>query len=284
MGHQRNARERADAGPLELAAARMTRRPPTLRLGQLTGTWATVYAERDRLEADADRDALAAWRALLGDVDLADVVALAAENPPPPGSDEQARLRRQHLQQALAAAVLARLTLLSRAPGWARFLAVLASGLAGANATGAASGDAVTSSADTVAAGQPAAPGAGEDVAAYLLAAQALKGLAATVARVLLAGAADGATSAQLAKAARGVLAEALPLTLAVATAVAVAFTAGLTSAYLAFGAGELAFITAGDTNVCATCAAAEDANPYPVASVPAPPLHPNCRCTLQPA
>lgn len=259
-------------------------RTPTLKLGELTGIWAKVYRRRDQQEADADREALDAWRSLVGDVDLGDVIALAAENPPPPGSDEQARLRRQHLQQVLAAAVLARLTLLARQPGWARFLAVLAAALATARAAGADAGQAVASGSDQLTTGQPPGAGAAEETAAYTLAAEALRGLAAAVARILLTGAADGATVEQLAKAVRGVLADGLALTLAVATAVAAAFTAGLLAAYLALGIGELDFVTAGDQRVCSRCAAAEDRNPYPAAQVPQPPLHPNCRCTLQPA
>lgn len=259
-------------------------RTPTLKLGELTGIWAKVYRRRDQQEADADREALAAWRDLLGDVDLADVITLAAENPPPTGRDEQARLRRQHLQRVLAAAVLARLTLLARQPGWARFLAVLATALATARAAGADAGEGVASGADQLTTGQPPGAGAGEEMAAYTLAAEALRGLATAVARVLLAGTADGATAAQLTKAVRGVLGDALALTVAVATAVAAAFTTGLASTYLALGIGELDFVTAGDANVCTNCAAAEDHNPYPAAQVPQPPLHPNCRCTLQPA
>jgi hypothetical protein len=111
-----------------------------------------------------------------------------------------------------------------------------------------------------------------------------MRGLATAVARVLLTGAADGATPAQLAKAVRAVLRDALALTLAVATAVAAAFTTGLAAIYLALGIGELDFVTAGDATVCVVCADAEDRNPYPAAQVPQPPLHPNCRCTLQPA
>lgn len=259
-------------------------RTPTLKFGELTGIWAAVYRRRDQQEADADREALAAWRGLIGDVDLADIIDLATENPPPPGNDEQARLRRQHLQQVLAAAVLARLTLLARQPGWARLLAVLAAALATARAAGADAGDAVASGADEIAAGQAPGAGAAEETAAYTLAAEALRGIATAVARVLLAGAADGATTAQLRKAAAGVLADALALTLAVATAVAAAFSTGLTATYQARGLSELDFVTAGDAAVCTQCASAEDHNPYPAAQVPQPPVHPNCRCTLQPA
>lgn len=262
----------------------MTGRTPTLKLGELTGIWAAVYRRRDQQEADADREALAAWRDLLGDVDLADIIDLVAENPPPTGNDEQARLRRQHLQQVMAAAVLARLTQLARQPAWARLLGVLAAALAAARAAGGEAGDAVASGADEPVAGQPLGAGAAEETAAYMLAAEALRGLATAVARVLLAGAAGGATVAQLAKAVRGVLTDALALTVAVNTAVAAAFSTGLTAAYLLLGIGELDYVTAGDALVCATCEAAEDHNPYPAAQVPQPPLHPRCRCTLQPA
>ena len=40
-------------------------------------------------------------------------------------------------------------------------------------------------------------------------------------------------------------------------------------------------FITAGDMKVCAQCDDAEVGSPYAISEVPAPPLHPNCRCSL---
>lgn len=263
----------------------MTGRTPTLRLGELTGVWAAVYRRRARLEADADGQVLAVWRELLDAVDLGDVVDLAAENPPPAGDDEASRLRRAHLQQVLAAAVLARLAALARADGWARFTAALAGLLAAARADGEAAGHAVaTDDGSALDGGQTPPPGAAEEVGAYTLAAEAMRGMAATVARALLAAAAAGLTAAQLAQLARAVLRDALPLTLTVATAVGVAYTAGMAAAYAVLGADQLAFVTAGDGRVCATCSQAEDDGPYPAAQAPAPPLHPRCRCTLQPA
>jgi hypothetical protein len=263
----------------------VTSRQPTLRLGELTGTWAAVYRRRGRLEADADAQALAAWRELLDALDLQDLADIAAANPPPPGSDEASRLRRAHLQQVLAAAVLARLTQLARADGWPRFLAALAALLAAARAAGEAAGHAVADdNGDGLDDQDGAEPGAAEEVGAYTLAGEAMRGMAAAVARALLGAAADGLNAGQLLGVARSVLQDALGLTLTVATAVGVAFTTGMTAAYAARGAAELAYVTAGDGRVCAACSDAEDNGPYPAVQAPVPPLHPNCRCTLQPA
>lgn len=49
-------------------------------------------------------------------------------------------------------------------------------------------------------------------------------------------------------------------------------------------GVASLAWITAGDARVCATCLALEANGPYPADVAPTPPDHASCRCLLAPA
>lgn len=267
----------------------MAGRPPTLNLGSLTGVWASVYALRDRLEAAADREVIAAWRTVVQGLDLADVVTTVQQSAPAPGGDPAAAaLRRRHLQQVTAGAVLARLTTLTRAPGWPALTAALVAALRRARAAGQRAGHAVGDGSDDGldddGQDDDADGDAQDQVSAYDIAAAALKALAATVARQMLAALAGGSSTSALTTAVAAALSDGLAWTLTLATALGLAFTSGMTAAYAELGVLQLDFVTAGDSSVCATCADAEDANPYPAASVPTPPLHPNCRCSIEPA
>jgi len=267
----------------------MADRAPTLNLGALSGVWASVYALRDRLEAAADREVIAAWRSVVEGLDLTDVIATVEQSAPAAGGDPAAAaLRRRHLQQVTAAAVLARLTTLTRAPGWPVLIAALVAALRRARAAGQRAGHAVgDGDGDGLDDdGQDDADGddAQDQVSAYDIAAAALRALAATVARQLLASVASGSSTSTLAALVATALSDGLAWTLTVATALGLAFTSGMNAAYAARGVLQVDFVTAGDSSVCATCADAEDANPYPAASVLVPPLHPNCRCSIEPA
>ncbi|WP_034090428.1 hypothetical protein [Streptacidiphilus albus] len=268
----------------------MADRAPTLNLGALSGVWASVYALRDRLEAAADREVIAEWRSVVEGLDLTDVIATVEQSAPAAGGDPAAAaLRRRHLQQVTAAAVLARLTMVTRAPGWPALIAVLVAALRRARAAGQRAGHAVGDGSDDGldddgqdddASGDDAR----DQVSAYDVAAAALKALAAVVARQLLAAVAGGSSTSALASLVATALSDGLVWTLTVTTALGVVFTTGMGTAYAARGVLQFDFVTAGDASVCATCADAEDANPYPAASVPFPPLHPNCRCSIEPA
>jgi hypothetical protein len=262
----------------------MTSRKPTLRLDGLTGVWVPVYRERDRLEADADEQVIAAWRDVARGLDLSDVIDALRDNGTLDTVDpESAALRRQHLQRVTMAAILARFTTLARLPGWADLIGALAAALRRARAVGQQAGHAVVDDDPTV---LDDVDDIGDDDAdtadAYDIAAAALRGLARTVALGLVAGAIAGAEG--LAAAAAAAMRDGLAWTLAVSTGVGLAFTSAMASAYLSRGIEQLDFVTAGDAAVCtALCAAAEDGNPYLASAAPGPPLHPHCRCTLQP-
>ncbi|MGH7743217.1 MAG: hypothetical protein ACREQ5_00135 [Candidatus Dormibacteria bacterium] len=61
-------------------------------------------------------------------------------------------------------------------------------------------------------------------------------------------------------------------------------FSRGALSLYAREGVTQVDFVTAGGARVCPACLAAEDKNPWDRNSVPTPPLHPYCRCALQPS
>jgi SPP1 gp7 family putative phage head morphogenesis protein len=122
-----------------------------------------------------------------------------------------------------------------------------------------------------------------DTAAAYTVTASALRGTAQAIARALLAATLAGAGVQAVQAAVDTVLADATAWTSAVRTAAAAAFNGGMTRTYQARGVEQVDYVTAGDGRVCPACESAEDGSPYPAATVPQPPLHPNCRCTVQP-
>jgi 2'-5' RNA ligase len=62
--------------------------------------------------------------------------------------------------------------------------------------------------------------------------------------------------------------------------AMATAFAQGAMGLLGVMGVQDVDFITAG-VNTCRMCAGYEDRNPWPLWSVPAPPIHPHCMCTV---
>jgi hypothetical protein len=64
---------------------------------------------------------------------------------------------------------------------------------------------------------------------------------------------------------------------------VGAAFLDGMLTAYQDQAVGQVRFVTVADGRVCPACANAEDGSPYTTAAVPRPPLHPSCRCIVQP-
>lgn len=60
------------------------------------------------------------------------------------------------------------------------------------------------------------------------------------------------------------------------------AFNTAMKAEYERYGVEEVEWLTAGDANVCAGCAAL-NGRVFPIDKAPSCPLHPNCRCTLIP-
>jgi hypothetical protein len=257
----------------------------TLKLGELEGTWADIYAKRETLHRQVDADVSTAWRDLLADLDT---TALAEHLRTLLGLGE-ADDDRQRRQQQATAAILAALMLLARRSGWASLVAVVAAGLRSAQQHGWDAGLALVAQQAGV---DPASLDGGDvprldDDQANAAAQQLLFGiLDHTSDRVAWELTADGYEPGD--DGLDGDLSDTLddPRSLHVDldTAISAAYLAGMAARYLASGVQAVNFLTAGDTRVCPACDDAEANSPYTPLNAPSPPLHPSCRCILAPA
>ncbi|HZR50102.1 MAG TPA: phage portal protein [Streptosporangiaceae bacterium] len=113
---------------------------------------------------------------------------------------------------------------------------------------------------------------------------QAAGGYMTSLARVL----ADSASSGLGAAAAGAALLSALSDPEAAGRTVLGVLVTGIGAAalalYLARKVQRVAFTTALDARVCVTCSQYAAGSPYPIASAPQVPVHPACRCAIQPA
>jgi hypothetical protein len=266
-----------------------TGRAPTLRLGALTGVWAGIYRRRDRLERRAAGQVLAVWRELAAGLDLTAVMTALRQQIAPAESTPAAD-RRRHVQQVTTAAVLAQLARLTSQPAWPQLIAALTAAMQQARTAGARAGNAVAADDDGELGDEDDDQGDGEGdadaelAAAYTVTAAALRGTAQAIARVLLAAAEQGADERAMLDQVAAVISDGAAWSTSILTAVGAAFTDGMVAAYQQRDVQELSVVTVGDGRVCPTCVDAEDSSPYPAATAPRPPLHPLCRCTLQPA
>lgn len=260
----------------------------TLHLGRLEGTWAGIFDRREKAHTSADRKILAGWRKLVAGLDLADairqlrpVLGLAEAD-----TDQQQERDRQRGQAA--AIILAVLMLLTRTDGWTTLNITLSEAFTDAHSAGWDAANRLLDEARKVL-GYPAGedPGLGQQTASGMAADTLLAALAATarqLARHLTGGGYDPGDGNQLDGDMRTWLASGRDLSLAVDTAMSVAYVGGMIAAYLSRGVHLINFVTAGDGRVCPQCAAAEDGNPYQPTAFPRPPLHPGCRCIPAPA
>jgi hypothetical protein len=251
-------------------------RPATLQLSQLTGQWRQVYAARAALHATADATVLTAWRRDLRAIrvgDLANRFRQAADL----GEADPDTDRRRHRATAVVLAALL-------AQPWTRTrralrLAVQRARAAGRDAVVLLAGD--EDDQDDQDDGEDIdAPDSAPvfDASAGTLLGPILAATARRIARLMAAPGGDQAAAV------RDALAAGTDLLTAVDLAVSRAYTSALVGAWQARGAQQLDYVTAGDGRVCPACASAEDGNPWPADAVPQPPLHPNCRCIVQPA
>lgn len=253
----------------------------TLRLGHLEGTWAAIYDRREALHREAENQALTLWRAAVKRLDLSAVIqqATAASPDTPP---EQRR-------SALAVTVTAVLALLWTLPEWEQLRSYLTSAYGTARADGWAAAAALHS--EQRGSGSPdlsdltaTAPDDNSiDGPSRVLSALSKIVLAAarTIARKLTRPTGPPPDQDEADTDAEEALDDGNDLALGVDTLIGGAYMAGLL-AFLSFtGAQQLDFVTAGDGNVCPACQEAEDGSPYNITDVPAPPLHPRCRCVV---
>lgn len=266
----------------------------TLKLGQLEGTWALVYDRREQVY-DAHISAIAAlWRRAAARVDLQlavhrfrDSLGLSVEAV---GDGDH----REMVARAVAAAVAATIVGQDSHPAdrddlIAAIVAALragyAEGMAGALAVSAEEDDSVDD-VDIDAAYDIAYAEIGDDQRfhheAVSVLAQLQQAIAKQLARILAGG--DSLTFDELVDRARhtiGAAGVATALAVLIDFAIGRMVTAGTLALYRRYHVEEVAFLTAGDDNVCPVCEDAENSGPYRRDEAPEPPLHPRCRCAL---
>lgn len=263
----------------------------TLQLGQLEGMWATVFDRRERLHKRTERQALAAWRRAIADIDTAAVLdryqQAVAENPPP--GDTIPEQRQHYIDLALPLLITA-LGALAGMQAWKQLGEGLAADAKLARAEGRTAATAVldaehaqpTSWSATLASHiHDLADAEADDTTTAL--ADAVTGTAWDLARLLARSALDGmlrsvlSDFAAMLRAGRGLMRALDQFTSRI-------YNAGMADAYTAADPEALvAWVTAGDGRVCPDCQDLEDNGPYAPADVPDAP-HPGCRCTTAPA
>ena len=265
----------------------------TIDLGSLEGTWAAVYQRREQLYADHIAAVTKAWRALIALVDVGAAVAkfrTATVGLREAASDDQA-------DQQAAAQAQARSLLHSivepAAPEYQALVDAVANALRDAEAEGQAGAIAITAdqagmagiSFDLAVSDAHAALGtldaywgeAGDWIG------KVVNGAAADLGDALARVASAGGTYEELMAAAGDVLdgSSVRAIDTLVDMAMSQSFSRGAIALYQREGVQTVDYLTAGGPRVCPVCLAAEAKNPWPIAQVPQPALHPFCRCTI---
>jgi hypothetical protein len=260
----------------------------TLKLGSLEGVWAAIFDRRARLYADNVAKVAHAWKTLVSSVDVATVVRTVRQ---------QAGLSEAKKDKTTAAyattLILVQLSALMLHSNWLALRAAVEDALASGSAEGQA--DAMALLADQVGATGFDFAKAFADAKAQLgtgnplLAStenwlgQLINEVATAAGDALAQSIADGEDPSTL----DGVLGDFLdnpegPMNYVLDTMTHLGISAGILRWYQLNGVyANIWFITAGDEKVCNQCDDAEVGSPYVISDVPAPPLHPNCRCSL---
>lgn len=262
----------------------------TLKLGALEGTWALIYQRRDALIAQHTAAVQQAWNEVLRTVDPGKAIHRIRREL---GLEEALGLER--LKRAVKAAREAMVALLAWLPGTTAWQALRA-----------AMGDAWTAA---IAEGKVGAlalavegkvAGIDFDIA-FQHAYDALSNLGQIwnqtdawlgrmldrntdeLGRALGELASEGASYEEMLSAAEDILlgVEGDAVGFIVDWALNTGMTQGALDLYRSEGITQITFMTAGDTRVCPQCEQAESESPYSPESLPAPPLHPRCRCTV---
>ncbi|MEZ0089937.1 2'-5' RNA ligase family protein [Streptacidiphilus sp. EB129] len=257
----------------------------TIKIGQLEGAWALIYQRREKREQQHQAAVLAAWAKLLKLIALDELVArFHAQAPTLPDQTPQAI----HMQ-ALAVARQAFIGINTADPAYGQLLDSITSALADAQAEGAAAGHAIRGRAADMPAAYDDARARISDLTTWgqapPVAGQIMSGAASTLARILAAGYTAKLTLTGLYATVRDALtgSDARPVTAYLDVAMGQAWNSGAVSVYAADGVTMVNYWTAGGSKVCRACQDAESGSPYAIADAPAPPLHPNCRCSLAP-
>lgn len=261
----------------------------TINLGKLEGTWATLFARRERLIAQYTGTATSAWRDLITPRTFRDgLYHFRAELGLAESSSDDERRRRK---EAATAAALAMLQALTGRPGWAKLRQAIRDALAAGRAEGIVNSVAL-------AAERAGRTGLDWDKA-FARAYQQLERLdelwsgvddwadriihraAADLANALADQADEGASHDEMTDAAVDTLGGAAVAAVGFVLdwAMTAAADRGALDLYQRLGTATVNWVTVGDERVCPRCEANEAGNPWPLDSVPEFPAHPRCRC-----
>lgn len=269
----------------------------TFQLGHLEGVWATVYARRETLYAKHVRIVTAAWRNAARRLDLTVAIRRyrASLGLTETTSDDQEKTHRLLIAKAIARAVLYAIASPEAASPDARdpIITAIADALKDAQAEGWAAAVAVsadraaTISIDFDLPFEDAWKALGDlgtywgDAAGWL--AEITAGLTGDLGAALGRLGAEGATFDEMLAAAEGVLTgvDVKAVTTILDMAMSQSFSRGALALYRREGVQTVDFITAGGVRVCPVCEDHEAKNPWAIADVPHPAIHPHCRCVL---
>jgi hypothetical protein len=266
-----------------------------LDLGSLSGTWATVYKRREDLTRDHTAKIMKIWRKMarrLGTREfvarykrsLIDATEARREGPAKWQADEARQAALGWLYQVMTD------------PSYDDLAQAITDALIAAAAEG-------KTAALAVAADQAAAlsfdwsrayaamyaglaylenlPGMGDQWVQRILG-----GAATDVGRILAAMAVNGASDSEMTAAVLDAIdgEDVQAVSLMVDYAMGGSMASAALDLYTSEGLDLVAWLTAGDGRVCASCQDNEDNGPYDPAAFPACPDHPRCRCTPTPA
>jgi hypothetical protein len=270
----------------------------TLKLGSLEGTWAAIYARREKLTAVHVAKVTKAYRALLAKLDVASAIkALQAAIP----TTEATQPDPHRAEIETAATVEARRLLHSvtddtSAVAYSDTGMAISAALLDGEAEGVAGGVALivrttaTVGVDFDLAFADAHDALGQlgdhwgDAQGWL--GRVINGTATDLGNALSSAALAGGDYDALRDAATGVLdgEEIRSVETLIDLAMSQAFSTGALSIYAREGVTTADFVTAGGSRVCPLCMNAEAGNPWALIECPRPGLHPYCRCAISPS
>lgn len=266
----------------------------TLDLGHLEGIWATIYGRRDALIRKHTKRVMAAWSAIVRDLDTRQLVSRFRSAIYMPA--EAANPHGQFWRDTAIAAALAWLRQIYDASGFNELVAAIGDAIRSGMAEGEAGALALAASKlgnagfSIATAFKTAYARIGDNFTIGSKAQDAvtriIDGAGGDAGRKLASLAADGASEDGMGSAVDDVVTG--PDVQAVSTwldwAIYAAIGAAALDLYGSADAQSIVWITAGDRYVCATCESNEADSPFPVDDVPSYPAHPRCRCYLDSA
>lgn len=269
----------------------------TLQLGALEGTWALVYQRRERLVAQHLERVAKAWRFSARRLDVRAAVtrlrqSLGLAEYTAPADDTT---HRRLVANAVAATLVGSIAGADATPEDRESItSAVADALADAEGEGYTA--AVLVGAEQVGQAAPDADVVLSDYQAQLAdlgshwadatgwVDRMVKGNAGDLGGRLSQLVVDGAGFGDMVDAALDVIGgdDIRAVSTLLDLAMGQSFTRGALALYDREGVQQVDFVTAGGTRVCPICLDAESNNPWSRTAVPAPPLHPYCRCNLQ--